>query len=273
MRSKGLNPVAEEIAKELFPETNDKQVPEPPDYIQANAQRGLDLQEFAGDGLTDQTKREARLMANGDISESKVRRMSAWFIRHEGDLKSPRADEYLSGESDRPTPGQVAWLLWGGTIQREGRMDAQEWAERIVNRLDDEEKKAPVAGEDMFSTEEEASSRADEIGCVGTHSMDQDGNTIYMPCSTHEEYDEIMNPAEEEEDNPDEYGEEESRNLNLATLTKQEKQDLMKAVNIINKMESKNTYTIADAIKAGVNAGLNEIKKLKLNKEGEKDGR
>jgi HK97 family phage portal protein len=41
---------------------------------------------------------------------------------------------------------------------------------------------------DVFTTEEEAIDRAEEIGCVGTHSHEQDGKTIYMPCRTHAEY-------------------------------------------------------------------------------------
>jgi HK97 family phage prohead protease len=44
---------------------------------------------------------------------------------------------------------------------------------------------------DVFSTEEEAVERAEEIGCVGSHSHDEDGNKVYMPCKTHEEYTEL----------------------------------------------------------------------------------
>ena len=44
---------------------------------------------------------------------------------------------------------------------------------------------------DVFTTEEEAEARAEEIGCEGTHTMNQDGETVYMPCSTHDRYDEI----------------------------------------------------------------------------------
>ena len=87
-----------------------------PSYIAANARRGLDLIEFAGDGLTPRTVREAREMAGGNVSENKVTRMAAWFARHRVDLESPKADEYLRGDSERPTPGQVAWLLWGGSL-------------------------------------------------------------------------------------------------------------------------------------------------------------
>jgi len=106
-----------------------------PSYISANASRGLDLIEFAGDGLRPATVREARAMAGGNASDDKVTRMAAWFARHRGDLDSPKAGEYLRGETDRPTPGQVAWLLWGGSLGQD-RMAAMEWAARTRDRLE-----------------------------------------------------------------------------------------------------------------------------------------
>ena len=47
-------------------------------------------------------------------------------------------------------------------------------------------------GVDAFTTEEEAEKIADKIGCVGTHTMEVDGKTIYMPCKTHSEYEELL---------------------------------------------------------------------------------
>jgi HK97 family phage prohead protease len=44
---------------------------------------------------------------------------------------------------------------------------------------------------DVFTTEAEAVERAEEIGCVGSHSQDEDGNIVYMPCKTHAEYTEL----------------------------------------------------------------------------------
>ena len=44
--------------------------------------------------------------------------------------------------------------------------------------------------EDVFTTEAEARDRAEEIGCVGFHSHNEDGQIIYMPCQSHEEYEE-----------------------------------------------------------------------------------
>ena len=109
--------------------TESEKVAKVPSYIQKNARRGLDLLEFAGDGLTQKTIREARSMANGKVSDDKAKRMAAWFARHKSDLDSPRADAYLNGDSENPTAGQVAWLLWGGDLGK-NKMRAMEWAER-----------------------------------------------------------------------------------------------------------------------------------------------
>ena len=73
----------------------------------------------------------------------------------------------------------------------------------------DEESETPTDATDQYPTEEEALERAEEIGCVGSHSIDEDGNTVYMPCETHEEYEEIVNPSEEEEDEEETYEEKE----------------------------------------------------------------
>ena len=44
---------------------------------------------------------------------------------------------------------------------------------------------------DVFTTPVEAQQRANELGCAGTHSHTDNGETIYMPCATHEEYTEM----------------------------------------------------------------------------------
>jgi len=110
-----------------------------PSYVSSNAKKGLELRgKYGGGGLTPKTVREARLMGRGEVSDSKVIRMSAWLLRHESDLESPNADAYLSGETDRPTAGQVAWLLWGGDLSKGNRMRSQKWAERQAERVRDE---------------------------------------------------------------------------------------------------------------------------------------
>lgn len=116
-----------------------------PDYVSRNAKRGIDLLEFAGNGLRPKTVREARSMASGSVTAEKVRRMAAWFARHRVDLDSPKAREYVNGESERPTPGQVAWLLWGGGLGAD-KEDAWRWAERKRDQLIREGELSKVAG-------------------------------------------------------------------------------------------------------------------------------
>jgi HK97 family phage portal protein len=44
---------------------------------------------------------------------------------------------------------------------------------------------------DVFTTEEEAEDRAEEIGCEGTHFHDSENGRVYMPCSSHADYERI----------------------------------------------------------------------------------
>ena len=44
----------------------------------------------------------------------------------------------------------------------------------------------------VFNTEDEAREKAKEIGCVGVHTMMDNGKRVFMPCGTHEAYEEAM---------------------------------------------------------------------------------
>ena len=59
--------------------------------------------------------------------------------------------------------------------------------------------------EDQFDNQDDARDKAKEIGCVGTHSMDKDGKTIYMPCNTHESYEEAISKGYDDEEEEDKY--------------------------------------------------------------------
>ena len=61
---------------------------------------------------------------------------------------------------------------------------------RQIERFSDNPK--DMVGNDVFTTQEEAEARAEMLGCEGSHSMDKDGNTVYMPCSTHERYEQAL---------------------------------------------------------------------------------
>ena len=66
-----------------------------------------------------------------------------------------------------------------------------EQAEDDDKDLDYTQDKTEIA-KDVFTTEEEARERAKEIGCVGFHSHNEDGKIIYMPCASHDEYEELV---------------------------------------------------------------------------------
>jgi hypothetical protein len=89
---------------------------------------------FGGDGLTDGTKREAREMAAGRITENKVRKMAPWFARHQVDGQAPKNSD--PSHAEYPGAGLVAWLLWGGDSNFSER--AQNWAQRKIDALEAE---------------------------------------------------------------------------------------------------------------------------------------
>lgn len=93
-----------------------------PQAVRDAARKGLRLYEEGrgGDGLQPKTVTEARDIAGRkDVTPDKLRRMRAWFARHESDRK-PGWDK-----PGKETPGYVAWLLWGGDPGRR-------WAEQMV---------------------------------------------------------------------------------------------------------------------------------------------
>ena len=104
-----------------------------PAFMRASARRGLALHEegLSGEGLVPQTVEDARSMAAGNISEGKWRKIGPWIARHIVDLDAVQGDEV--------TPGLVAMLLWGGGSSKASARRAQQYAERIVERLDADE--------------------------------------------------------------------------------------------------------------------------------------
>ena len=67
-----------------------------------------------------------------------------------------------------------------------------------------EEKEA--VGVDLFTTEEEAAARAEELGCEGTHTQEVDGETLWMPCMSMDDYEAAVGGDDEfpESDDADE---------------------------------------------------------------------
>lgn len=111
-------------------------------------------------------------------------------IVRDGEINVPDSDFTITGEPDDP-----AALI---RLYREGEDGWEAQDQQVghkfstLTKINDLRSYTREAlGDDKYTTEQEALDKAEEIGCSGTHSMDEDGQTIYMPCSTHDEYEEL----------------------------------------------------------------------------------
>ena len=101
----------------------------PPAGVRAELKKGLEWhkQGHSGDGLVPATVSWARRMANGEpISRDKAVKMRAWLARHEVDKKGKG---FSPGEPGFPSPGRVAWALWGGD-------PAVAWSNKLVRQIE-----------------------------------------------------------------------------------------------------------------------------------------
>lgn len=104
-----------------------------PSSVMEELQRGLDwhAEGQSGDGLVPATVAWARRLANGDpITRDKAVKMRAWLARHEVDKQG---QGFNRGEPGYPSPGRVAWALWGGD-------PAVAWSDKMVKAFEREQK-------------------------------------------------------------------------------------------------------------------------------------
>ena len=125
----------------------------PPQGVQQAAKRALEWMADgkAGVGFTSVGRKRASDLANGHaVSEVTLRRMKAYFDRHQVDKETPHWNE--------PSPGKVAWYAWGGDA-------GYSWAKKMVAHFNsqDEVKKGDVAGHDFHGNQWVASTRSGEI--------------------------------------------------------------------------------------------------------------
>jgi len=135
----------------------------PPAYMRAAARQGLKYHEegYSGDGLRPQTVREARAMAEGNVTADKWVRLAAWISRHLGDLDSPAAKP---GNDDYPSAGVVAHLLWGSGPSKRAARRAMEYAEGVVARLEEENRQlVNVEAKDMAKIETRTNNTTFEV--------------------------------------------------------------------------------------------------------------
>ena len=108
------------------------------------ANKGLEWREEYGRGGTEVGVARARDISNRrELSIDTVKRMAAYFARHEVDKQG---EGFSPGEDGYPSAGRIAWALWGGDA-------GQRWANAIterINSLDDDDR-----SENMVLSEEQ----------------------------------------------------------------------------------------------------------------------
>lgn len=98
---------------------------EVPAAVAAEARRGLRLRLLFGrggmtpaqaraSGMTSGIDRATQLAGRVPLTMHDVKRIAAYFSRHEKDQLSPRFTDM-----DNPSNGAIAWALWGGYPARE----------------------------------------------------------------------------------------------------------------------------------------------------------
>jgi hypothetical protein len=98
----------------------------PPGAVAANARRGLELRERFHKGGTDVgVHRAEQLAARRPVTREDVKSMYSYLARHEVDKRGAHF-----GDDEAPSPGYVAWLLWGGD-------EAKAWIAGLHERVDD----------------------------------------------------------------------------------------------------------------------------------------
>lgn len=98
----------------------------PTDAMASEAKRGLAWRkEFKRGGTAVGVARAGQLARKQKLSPSTVKRMHSFFSRHEVDKKG----EGFSKGPKFPSPGRIAWALWGGDA-------GQSWARKKVAQMD-----------------------------------------------------------------------------------------------------------------------------------------
>jgi hypothetical protein len=90
----------------------------------ASKKGGLDVKQAAAEGIGSGVQRAVNLKNGAKLSPSTVRRMKAYFDRHQGDKSGEGW-----GSSTNPSKGYQAWLLWGGDA-------GYSWARKVCGQMD-----------------------------------------------------------------------------------------------------------------------------------------
>lgn len=153
----------------------------PPKFMRDAARKGLQLHEqgYSGDGLKAQTVEDARKMASGSVSEAKWRKIGPWIARHLIDLDAI--------EGDTITAGYVAHLLWGSDGTKTGARRTMDYANNVVEQLDEQRQIVYVDAEtgEMIQKDTVSEDVADEELPADKQDEYEHGENLHVEVEAH----------------------------------------------------------------------------------------
>ena len=99
-----------------------------------------------------------------------------------------RAKVYDTGKflkEGKEVCGSVMYAAWGGTTMLRWARKQLEKLEKMEEENKERARVGMIDGVPIYDNKEEADAKAEDIGCSGSHSMEFEGKTVYMPCSSH----------------------------------------------------------------------------------------
>ena len=117
------------------------------------AKRGLELRKEFGRGGTEVGVKTARMIIANELTIPRVKKMYAYFQRHEVDKQ---AEGFELGEDGFPSAGKIAWMLWGDDA-------GMNWSTKKRNQIEKEEKEERVSAKIKKALEKKMKDHNEEV--------------------------------------------------------------------------------------------------------------
>ena len=117
------------------------------------AKRGLELRKEFGRGGTEVGVKTARMIIANKLTIPRVKKMYAYFQRHEVDKQ---AEGFELGEDGFPSAGKIAWMLWGDDA-------GMSWSTKKRNQIEKEEKEERVSAKIKKALEKKMKDHNEEV--------------------------------------------------------------------------------------------------------------
>ena len=135
------------------------------------AQKGKEWREEYGRGGTEVGLKSANMIINNELTIERVKKMYAYFQRHEVDKQG---EGFTPDEDGFPSAGRIAWALWGGD-------SGMSWSTKKRNQIEKEEKEERVTEKIEKALEKKVEEHNEEVKDL---SLNWNGKVTYKTLET-----------------------------------------------------------------------------------------